>query len=57
VAEEPNKPRQDWLAAEDGVWAGLQKRERRRRDLIWVFVALVLFALGSFTGFPGRFFT
>ena len=57
MAEDPKKPPQDWLPAEDEVWAGLQKRQRRRRDLIWVFVALVLFALGSFTGFPGRFFT
>jgi len=57
MAEEPKVPRQDWLAAEDGVWAGLQKKQRRRRDLFWVLVALVLFVLGSVTGFPGRFFT
>ena len=57
MAEEPKKPPQDWLAAEDEVWAGLQKRQRRRRDLFWVLVALVLFVLGSVTGFPGRFFT
>jgi hypothetical protein len=53
--EQTKRQQQDWLDSEDGIWSGIRKRERRRRDLLWLLVALLFLLIGSFTGFPARF--
>jgi hypothetical protein len=53
--EQTKRQHPDWLDSEDGIWSGIRKRERRRRDLLWLLVALLFLLIGSFTGFPARF--
>jgi hypothetical protein len=53
--EPPKRPQRDWLDSEDGIWSGIRKQQQRRRDLLWVLVALLCLLIGSFTGFPARF--
>jgi len=53
--EPPKRPQWDWLDSEDGIWSGIRKREQRKRDLLWLVVALLFLLIGSLTGFPARF--
>jgi hypothetical protein len=53
--EQTKRPQRDWLDSEDGIWSGMRKREQRKRDLLWLLVALLFWLIGSFTGFPARF--
>ena len=53
--ERTKQPQRDWLDSEDGIWSGIRKREQRRRDILWLLVALLSLLIGSFTGFPARF--
>jgi hypothetical protein len=53
--EQAKRQQRDWLDSEDGIWSGIRKRERRRRDMLWLLVALLFLLIGSFTGFPARF--
>ncbi len=53
--EQLKRPQRDWLDSEDGIWSGIRKREQRRRDLLWLLVALLFLLIGSATGFPARF--
>jgi hypothetical protein len=52
--EQTKRPQRDWLDSEDGIWSGMRKRERRRRDLLWLLVAVLFLVIGSFTRFPAR---
>jgi hypothetical protein len=49
--------KKSWMASEDQLWADVRRQERRRRDFFWILIGLLLLLLGSFTGFPGRFYT
>ncbi len=51
------KAQQCWLESEDEIWTGFRRWERRKRDLLWLLVSLLLMVVGSYTGFPARFFT
>ena len=53
--EQTKRQQRDWLDSEDGIWSGIRKREQRRRDLLWLLVALLCLLIGSLTGFPARF--
>ena len=53
--EQTKRPQRDWLDSEDGIWSGIRKREQRRRDLLWLLVAVMFLVIGSFTRFPARF--
>ena len=57
LADHTNSAQRGWLETEDELWSSYRRRERRRRDLLWLLIGLLLFLVGSFTGFPGRVFT
>ncbi len=57
MTDQTNPAQRDWLEAEDEIWNSYRRKVRRRRDLLWLLIGLLLFLVGSFTGFPGRIFT
>ncbi len=57
MADQTNSAQRGWLEGEDEIWNSYRRRERRKRDLLWLLIGLLLFLVGSLTGFPGRIFT
>jgi hypothetical protein len=54
MADQAKYAQRCWLESEDEVWNSYRRRAQRKRDLVWLLVGLLLFLVGSFTGFPGR---
>ncbi len=57
MADQTRHAQRCWLDSEDEIWNSYRRRERRRRDLVWLLIGLLLFLVGSLTGFPGHVLT